>query len=441
MKLEIERSEFLKAWSLAEKTANTKTAKESTSGIFINAESQFEQSFVTLEATDLKTSVKCTAKGVNVIEGGTSVLPVAVLGSLLKKIKSDKITIEVNNERGFLIAGKSKTRFTIIPVSEFPGIPKSDSADEICEVFNADFIKLINEGSSASSAPADFPKYLGTCLLRTNENYIKAVSTDGKRLSLSQVLCSVQKSEDLLLPAQALKDLAKNIPSSSDAKVKILSDGSTTWFKLDDVEFSIRRIESPFPAYERILNSEVRTTLRIDCDEFNSALDRIDVIARTTPAHIAAITLNPQGDLRITARAPELGASSEVIDSNDAKIDGSYMVIGFNVGYLQDGLKAMGECDVLIEFSDVEGQARLLRNDSEDFLYMLMPARLSPQDLMTDDEITDFNSQNQAQLEGELNKKISEKDENFSSEDSPQNQDFANNQQESQNEINQETPF
>ena len=409
MKLEIERSEFLKSWLLAEKTAGNKTAKEATSGIFINADSQFGQPIVTLEATDLKTSVKCNAKGVNVIESGTAVLPVSVLGSLIKKIKSEKIIIEVNNERGVLIAGKSRTRFTIIPVSEFPGIPKSDSADEICDIINSEFIKLINEGSSASSAPADFPKYLGTCLLRTNENYIKAVSTDGKRLSLSQIICSVKKIEDLLLPAQALKDLAKNIPSNNDSQIKILSDGSTVWFRLDDLEFSIRRIESPFPAYERILNSEVRTTLKINCDVFNSALDRIDVIARTTPAHIAAITLNPEGDLRITTRAPELGASSEVIDSNEAQIQGAYMIIGFNVGYLQDGLKAMGECEVLIEFSDVEGQARLLRNDSEDFLYMLMPARLSPQDVMTDEEITDFNPQ----IEKE---KDSEELENFNSE-------------------------
>ena len=224
MKLEIERSEFLKAWQLAEKSASSKTTVESTSGIFINADSQFNQPIVTLEATDLKTSVKCCAQGVNVLEPGSAVLPVSLLGSLLKKIKADKIIIEVNNERGVLTAGKSRTRFTIIPVADFPGIPKSNSAEEICEILAQDFIKLVNEGSCASSTPADFPKYLGTCLLRTNETCIKAVSTDGKRLSLSQNFCTIKKIDDLLLPAAALKELAKNIQSNSKSEslVKIL---------------------------------------------------------------------------------------------------------------------------------------------------------------------------------------------------------------------------
>ncbi len=432
MKLEIERSEFLKAWQLAEKSASSKTTVESTSGIFINADSQFNQPIVTLEATDLKTSVKCCAQGVNVLEPGSAVLPVSLLGSLLKKIKADKIIIEVNNERGVLTAGKSRTRFTIIPVADFPGIPKSNSAEEICEILAQDFIKLVNEGSCASSTPADFPKYLGTCLLRTNETCIKAVSTDGKRLSLSQNFCTIKKIDDLLLPAAALKELAKNIQSNSKSEslVKILSDGSTVWFKLDDIEFSIRRIEAPFPAYERILNKDIRTTLKIDCDEFNSALDRIDVIAKTTPTHIAAISMIPNGELKITTRAPDLGASSEVIDSNDAKIDGAQMVIGFNVGYLQDGLKAMGACEVSIEFSDVEGQARLFRSNSEDFLYMLMPARLSPQDIITDDEISDFAPSSQTQIsETDSNPEPEQEPvpENFETQEPEQEQDSWDN--------------
>ena len=40
-----------------------------------------------------------------------------------------------------------------------------------------------------------------------------------------------------------------------------------------------------------------------------------------------------------------------------------------------------------MDFNGGEGQTRLLREGSEDFLYMLMPTRLSPQDLMEDEEV------------------------------------------------------
>ena len=59
-------------------------------------------------------------------------------------------------------------------------------------------------------------------------------------------------------------------------------------------------------------------------------------------------------------------------------IDGDPLRVGFNVGFLQDGLKALGSGEIRMDFNGGEGQTRLLREGSEDFLYMLMPTRLSP---------------------------------------------------------------
>ena len=251
--------------------------------------------------------------------------------------------------------------------------------------------KLINEGSAAASAPSDFPKYLGTCLLRTSDNVIMAVSTDGKRLARSKRSCdSVQKTEDLLLPSAATKDLAKIF--TGDNNVKIRADGSTVWFCLEDSEFSVRRVEASFPNFERILNTDCKTRLKVSRDELIQALDRIDIIAKNTPAHLMAMLLNPDGELRIIARAPEFGTTTETLE---AHIEGDNLQIGFNASYFSDGLKALGAGDVLIEFSSEEGQTRMLRAEGDDYLYMLMPIRLTPQDLVSDDDTADFSAPNQ----------------------------------------------
>ena len=72
------------------------------------------------------------------------------------------------------------------------------------------------------------------------------------------------------------------------------------------------------------------------------------------------------------------------------------MNIGFNVNYFMDGLKVMGPDEVYIEFSDEEGQARMKRMKGDavdqDLLYMLMPARLSAQDRIADDEMNEINN-------------------------------------------------
>ena len=423
MILELDRQTFLKAWNIAEKSAGTRNAKDSLPGILINA----DENSVTLEATDLRTSVKCNAQGVIVKEPGRALVPVVLLGSLLRKSASDTVKLDVNNERGLFIAGRSKARFNIIPVDTFPKIPDSAGADQICEIIAADLTRVISEGSIASSQPQDFPKYLGTCLLRTSESYIISVSTDGKRLSRAKVLCSVNKDFDLLLPAPTLKDLGRMI-GGGDETVKILSDGSTAWFVLPEAEYSIRLIESTFPNYKRILNNDVHTTLRVSRDALMSVLDRVDIIARTNPSHIMAMALQPNGEIRVTARSPDMGTSSEFFD---AIVEGGYMQIGFNVNFFQDGLKALGAGDIVIEFSDEEGQCRMTRSESDDFLYMLMPIRLSNQDAMTAEEIGDFSSYNDPEPE-EVNAESNSESESESESNNAEPVPFDDVHQESQ---------
>ncbi|MBQ7196744.1 MAG: DNA polymerase III subunit beta [Synergistaceae bacterium] len=415
MKLELRRQDFLKAWQITERFVAPRSTKDTVAGILVTAS---ESGQVTLEATDLKTSVRCDAIGVNVIEPGFAVVPADLLGSMLKKYVADELILDVNSERGLLNAGKSKTKFAIIAAEEFPKIPESSAAENICEILGADLARMINDGGCAASQPQDFPKYIGTCLFRTRDGYLKVISTDGKRLALSQMLCEqINKDDDLLLPAQAIKELGKTLSTSyADKSVKILADGSTAWFNLEGVEFSIRLIEATFPNYERILNNVKVTEMKIKSSDLIPVLERIDIIARTTPAHIMAMYLSPNGEVKITARAPEKGTTSEVIN---AEISGENLQVGFNVGYFLDGLKILSG-DSNIEFSGDEGQARMKRNNSDDFLYMLMPARLSAQDRIAEDE---------------MNKEESSEDvpesenENYEQQAAPENPEGENNQQ------------
>ena len=181
----------------------------------------------------------------------------------------------------------------------------------------------------------------------------------------------------------------------------------------------MRSVDAAFPKFERILNADRHTTLTINSKDLYSVLERIDIIAKTTPAHIMAMALNPDGELQITARAPELGTTSEKFTAN---IEGGYLQLGFNVAYFMDGLKALGSEQAVIEFSGEEGQTRMKRDGSEDFLYMLMPARLSTQDAMTAEELGDFGGDIQGQIESSENEPAPEpeqEDNNGSESDTP----------------------
>ena len=181
-----------------------------------------------------------------------------------------------------------------------------------------------------------------------------------------------------------MKELAKNFSDYKDKDIRISANEYMAWFSADDIEFSVRLVDAAFPKYERILNDVIQTSLKVKSSDLTLALERIDIIARTTPAHVMALSLNPSGNIKITARAPEKGIASEELLG---EINGDAMTVGFNVGYFLDGLKVLGADDICIEFSGTESQARMKRKDSDDFLYMLMPARLSEQDKFSEEEL------------------------------------------------------
>ncbi|MDR2522642.1 MAG: DNA polymerase III subunit beta [Synergistaceae bacterium] len=383
MKIEIIRSDFLKTWQMAERSSSAKSTLSSLSGVLVTAEGEE----VWLSATDLKTSIRCAAEGVNVIREGAAILPVKLLGELFKKAPSDKLTVEVKDEKGLLMAGRNKTKFATWPVSDFPKLADSGGAQILCDIPAGELLRLLVEGSIASSPADDFPKYLGACLLQLTGENLRLISTDTRRLSLSKWLCGEvgEKGEpsDLLLPVLPLRELQRLLASTApETPVRILYDGSLTWFQLGKTEFSIRRVESSFPNYEKILNPVKTTTILLKRDEFLSALDRIDIIVRSH-TRLVVMHLSPGGSLRLTGKAPEFGV---VVEELDADIGGDPIQAGFNVGFLQDGLKALGTESVRMNLNGEAGQATICREEADDFLYMLMPIRITEQDIIEPDD-------------------------------------------------------
>jgi len=70
----------------------------------------------------------------------------------------------------------------------------------------------------------------------------------------------------------------------------------------------------------------------------------------------------------------ELG---EAVEELDAKYDGPELTVAFNPEYLLDGLEVTTGDEVSIETTDAQKPATLRSLDSSDFLYLLMPVRVS----------------------------------------------------------------
>ena len=81
MKLTINKKQFLQSWSLAERSTSSSSSMNILSSVLVKA--SFEG--VTLQATDIRTSIICTASGVTVVDPGEAVFPIKMVSDLFKK--------------------------------------------------------------------------------------------------------------------------------------------------------------------------------------------------------------------------------------------------------------------------------------------------------------------------------------------------------------------
>lgn len=374
MKLLIEKNGFLKSWQMAERTAGSRSTVSILAGIRCLA----DERGLHLEATDLKTSLKCQAEGTEVQEPGEAVLPTKAMGELFKKAPGLSIALEIAEGRATLTAGRSRYTLTVLPVDEFPRLPRSENARFFCDTTVATMSRLLEEGTFAGSPNEEFPKYLSAALLQVADGKLKTVATDGRRLSLSQTPLDVSPDQgQLLLPLNGLKELHRLLGSlDGTAPLRLLEDDSQAYFQVASMEFSVRRVDSSFPPYEKILLPNRTTWMTVGRASLEEALERANIVVRDFTKSIV-FQLTPGGSLHVRGKAPDIGEAREELA---ADIDGEPLRVAFNISFLLEGIKALRDDVIELSFNGSHGQMRMSRPGEESFLYVLMPITLSEEE-------------------------------------------------------------
>ena len=371
MNLTIDKSAFLKGWTLAERNVSTGGGMNVLSAVRLKA----DENGVELYATDVRTSIICSVEGVSVSEPGEVIFPVKGVGDLFRKAAAKEFTLQVKEGKATLIAGKSRSRFSTFPAVDFPNIQTSSSASPLCKTNSSDLVALLERGTIAASQTEQFPLYLSSALFELSGDTLKIVATDNRRLSVGSggVEDGSGSEETILLPMKGIKDLVRVLGTlSGDAIVSILFDSSQVYFVAEGVEFAVRRVESRFPPYGKIIPSSARTHMVIDRQELLSALDRVDVVVRDYNRTVI-LDLKPGGDCMMTAWAPEFGQANEEVTCT---IDGEPLKIGVNSRYFMDGMKVISGLTVDISFNGRDGHLAIRNVVSDDYLCLLAPVEL-----------------------------------------------------------------
>lgn len=388
MKLKINKKFFLSSWSLAERSTSASGSVSILSSIFIKA----DEKRVQLQATDIKTSIICEADGITVFEPGEAVFPVKMVSDLFKKAPGEEFTLDVTDGKVTLKAGKSKYSFSTYPVREFPKLPDSVNAQLFCVITAADLSKALEEGTLAASTGEEFPLYLSSANFQIASGKLSVVSTDTRRLALSSAVVRESGADAAaLLPMKGIKELQRIITSlSAESDVRVLYDEAQFYFRGESLEFTVRRVESKFPAYEKILPKNKTLTVVTDRGELISALERADVVVRDYN-RMVVMDIIPGEGMVIRAKAPDFGQAKEEVAM---QAEGEKLRIAVNSKFFLEALKVMRDPEATLCFNGQAGHMSVRRSGCDDFLCLIAPINLTEEELNlagADPELSDGN--------------------------------------------------
>jgi DNA polymerase-3 subunit beta len=138
------------------------------------------------------------------------------------------------------------------------------------------------------------------------------------------------------------------------------------------VRLTTRLIEGEFPNYRQLIPSSYPNRLVVAKDALLDAVRRVKLLVRdaTTPVRMALSS----DVIVLTVVSAEVGQASEEVD---AKYEGAEMTVAFNPAYLIEGVEAVAGDEVLLETMDALRPAVLRAVEGEEYLYLLMPVRVS----------------------------------------------------------------
>jgi len=333
-----------------------------------------------LSATNLEMGISAWI-GAKVEQPGSLTVPSRTFADLVSNLPSDDVTLSVDERTHTLNVrcGTLNTDIKGISADEFPPMPEPDLTASI-PLNVANFKEMIQEVVFAASREESRPNLTGVHLSFEGD-YLVLAATDGYRISIAKAIMAQKPAQKIeaLIPARALAELARIAVNGDETLQMVFPAGrGQVIFHLHDVELVSQLIEGNFPNYAAIIPPSFKTRTVLSTAELLKACRQTEIIAREG-SYIARLDIQPESgaekpsQLEISASSEQTGSSEVMVD---ASIDGTPLLIAFNVRFLREVLEVIKTPNVVLETNAANSPAMLRPVGDESFQHIIMPMNL-----------------------------------------------------------------
>jgi len=331
-----------------------------------------------LSATNLELGITCWIPA-TIEDAGAITVPARTFQDLVNTLTGERIdlTLDPRTQTLNVRSGSSNTDIKGIDAQEFPPIPVPDLSEGVSLNVN-DFKEMIQQVVFAASTDEARPVLQGV-LLNIKEDQITMAATDGFRISVRKGLLSnpVRQEISVIIPARALTELARIATDGEQMLTMNVPPGrGQVIFHVKDAELVSQLIDGNFPDYRAIIPRSYKTHTVLSTPAFLKACKQAEIIAREGN-NVVRLNILPGSDspgvVEVSAQSEETGASQIQVDAN---IEGSPLLIAFNVKFLREVLDVIKTPSVALETNQNNTPATIKPIGDDDFVHVIMPMHL-----------------------------------------------------------------
>jgi DNA polymerase III subunit beta len=335
---------------------------------------------VRLSATNLEVAITCWVPA-SIQEEGTATAPAKLLADFVAALPPADVKLEQPDGSQALKVSSQRSQATIrgMDPNEFPGIPSGDAGEQSVTLDASELSQMIREVAFAAATDDARPVFTGV-LTRVRNERLTMAGADSFRLAVASAdLPGVATQGDVLIPARALTDLRKILPSEGSATMTVTANRNQALIRSGDIEMVTNLIAGQFPNFEAILPKSHSTRVTLPTDQFRQAAKTATLFARDS-ANIVRLKVESgepggltPGMVVLQANADDVGDTTTTIE--EAAVDGGGMEIIFNVKYLTDVLAELDTPQVALELTSPQspGVIRPVGARGEQYTYVIMP--------------------------------------------------------------------
>ncbi|MGH4015723.1 MAG: DNA polymerase III subunit beta [Pseudonocardiaceae bacterium] len=270
-----------------------------------------------------------------------------LLAEIARALPPKEVRVAVEGNRLSVRCGSARFNLPLMQIEDYPVVPELPAASGT--VRGDVFATAVHQATAAASRDETLPMLTGV-RMEIDSDRLTFAATDRYRLAERYVPwtpAGTVPSGSIIIPAKTLAEAAKSLGSASEVVLSMgnAADVGFLGFSAAGKQTLTRLLDGEFVKFASLWPTEVTTTAHVEVGPFVEAVKRVSLVAqRFAPIRLAF----SEGTVQLSAEAEDESSAEEELEVG---VTGEPLTIGFNAGYLLDGLAGVTTPQAILSFT------------------------------------------------------------------------------------------